>query len=135
MQIMRWVALLTAAILLTACFYPWVTIESRNLVYSGFHSSTNEFGKPAVVHYFVTILCMLFLLINRNWSIRVAFFVSVLNIPWAIRNYFLIGGCQGGTCPQKQPALYVILLASVLLTVFIVLMSSKEKKTTGEALP
>ena len=124
---MRWVAILTAVILLTACFFPWVIVENKDLVFSGFNSNTREYGKPGIIHFFVTIVCIIFILINRNWSIRVAFFVSVLNIPWALRNFFLIAGCQGGICPQKQPALYIILITSFLFTIFIALMSSKEK--------
>ena len=113
----KWIPILMAAGVIAACFYPWVIIESRNLVISGF--STSDYGKPGLMHCFIAGLYILFLLIYKAWSVRAAFFLSVLNLAWFIRNFLLISSCSGGECPQKQTAFYILLAGSVLMTVSI----------------
>jgi hypothetical protein len=116
MQFSKWPAVVAAFVVIAACFFPWVTIESKQAYIGGFHSSVTDYGKPGVLHAFLCGLCIIFLLVARVWSVRAAFFISALNIAWAMRNFFLISACQAGICPVKQPALYVVVVASILLT-------------------
>ncbi len=118
---MRWLAILTGGLLIGLCLLPWVTITIKGepLTVSGFHSDIFQFGKPGLFFLFVTIPCFLFLLINRIWSIRIAFFASALNIAWSVRNYFILSGCSGGNCPEVHPALYIIIVTAVLFTIFV----------------
>jgi len=113
----RWIVIVLAIIIIVACYYPWVTVASRGVTISGFHSSVNEFGQPGIVHVFLCAAYIILILLFRQWSIRVAFFISTVNIAWAARNFFIISACRGGICPDKQPALYILLTVSVLLTI------------------
>ena len=119
MKLSKWPAIVVALITAAACFFPWVTVDGRAVSIGGFHSTIANYGKPGLLHCFFLLLCIVFLLVSKVWSVRTAFFVSAVNIAWALRNFFLISSCQAGECPTKQPALYVILIGSILLTLLI----------------
>jgi len=128
MQSVRWLSVLTAAIIITACFFTWVSIEQKHFFVGGFYSSsTSRFGKPGILQSFFCFVYILLLLLNKVWSIRVAFFVSAFNIAWAVRNYAVISACSGGTCPEKHTGLYTVLIGSLLLTVLTTFIAVKEK--------
>jgi hypothetical protein len=119
MQSIRWLSVLTAAMIITACFFTWVSVEEKNFFVGGFYSSiNNRFGEPGILHVTFCAIYILLLLLNKIWSIRTAFFVGAFNIAWAIRNFVVISACNGGVCPEKHTALYTILIGSVLLMVF-----------------
>jgi hypothetical protein len=128
MQSMRWLAILAAGVLITACFFPWISVEQKNFFVGGFNSSADSrYGQPGLFH---TIFCSIYiflLLLNRIWSIRTAFFLSAFNIAWTIRNYIAISACSGGICPEKHTALFVLLIGSILLIVFPLLIEVKPK--------
>jgi hypothetical protein len=116
---MKWIALLIATAVIASCFFPWITVESKNVSVGGFYATTNVFGKPGLFHAVLISIAILFIVINRNWSIRAAFFVSAFNIAWAFRNFVRLSGCEAGLCPEKQPALYVLLICSVILPIAV----------------
>ena len=119
MRFMNWIAILIAAIVIGSCFFTWVEVPGRNIFIGGFRSNNNAFGQPGILHSFFCGLYIIFLFINRIWSLRTAFFVSVVNLAWALRNFLLIAACTGGDCPVRQTALYVLLFSSILTTVAI----------------
>ena len=128
MQSVRWLSVLTAVIIITACFFTWVSVESKGFFIGGFNSSAaSRFGKPGILQTFFCTIYVLLLLLNKIWSIRAAFFVSAFNIAWAVRNYVVISACSGGTCPEKHTGLYTVLIGSLLLTVFTTIIAVKEK--------
>jgi hypothetical protein len=93
---------------------------------SGFHAEAIGFGKPGYIHLVLSALFFLLLLLNKIWSLRTAFFVSAFNIAWGVRNFIALSSCSGGQCPTKHIALYVVLIAPVAATVFMLLIR-KEK--------
>jgi hypothetical protein len=126
MQFSKWLALLMAIILFSACFFPWVTIEQKQIVISGFQSDVSNYGKPGIIHTVISITCLVFLFLNKPWSVRAAFFISTLNIAWAFRNFTLISACRGGMCPVRHTALYIVVVASIAFTLSILLFKPKE---------
>ena len=122
MKLTRWFAILFAAVVIACCFFPWVLIQSRNILIGGLYSDLNTVGKPGLLHCFFAGITFLLLLINKIWSLRAAFFSSIINLAWAVRNFLLIPACSGGECPVKLPALYVLLISSVLVIVLILLI-------------
>ena len=117
MRTVKWLPAAAAFILIVSCFFPWVVIESKNIVVTGVESTGTSFGKPGYLHILFAGLFLIFLLINRVFSYRANIFIAALNTGWALRNFVLIPGCEGGDCPQKQLALYIMLLASLALLV------------------
>lgn len=130
MQSIRWLSVLTAAVIITACFFTWVSVESKSFFAGGFFSSDNSrFGQPGILHTTFCSVIILFLLLNRTWSVRTAFFISAFNVAWAVRNYVVISACSGGVCPEKHTGLYTILIGSILLLLLTPFIEVKPKKT------
>ena len=128
MQIMRWLSLASVAALILSCFYPWISLEEKNIVISGFHAEAIGFGKPGLIHVVLSFLFVLFLLFNKIWSLRTAFFISAFNIAWGVRNFIALSSCSGGECPAKHVALYVVLIAPIAATVFMLLIGRNDDK-------
>ena len=122
---MKWLSLAFVAALIISCFYPWVSLENKNIVISGFHAEAIGFGKPGLIHVVLSFLFVLFLLLDKIWSLRTAFFVSAFNIAWRVRNFMALSSCSGGECPTKHFALYIVLIAPILATVFMLLIDKK----------
>ena len=135
MQSIRWLSILTAIVIITACFFTWVSVESKNFFVGGFVSSDNSrFGEPGILHVAFCSIIILFLLLNKVWSIRIAFFVAAFNVAWAARNYIVISACSGGVCPEKHTGLYTILIGSILLLILTPFIVVKSKNTVpGQA--
>jgi hypothetical protein len=128
MQSIRWLSILTAAIIITACFFTWVSVEEKDFFVGGFYSSANNrFGEPGIFHVAFCSIYILFVFLNKIWSIRTAFFIAAFNIAWAIRNFVVISACNGGVCPEKHTALYTILIGSIVLIVLTSFIRIKEK--------
>ena len=119
MRLFNWLSILFLALLLFACSNTWLTIPSKNITVTGFDASAIGFGKPAFMHVFVCVLILVFLLIGKIWSKRVAFFISAFNIAWAIRNFISMAACLGGICPEKHFWFYMMLFCAFAITITI----------------
>jgi len=128
MQSIRWLSVLTAAVIITACFFTWVSVEGKGFYIGGFFSSEDRFGDPGLLHTIFCSIYILLLLLNKIWSMRTAFFVAAFNVAWGIRNYIVISACSGGVCPEKHTGLYTILIGSILLLVLTPLIPVKAKE-------
>jgi hypothetical protein len=133
---MRWLSIAAALIVLSACFFPWIHIESKNIVVSGVSAEGTSFGKPGYMHFILAGLFLLLILVNKPWGHKAAIFLAAFNLAWAIRNFIVISSCHGGECPEKQLALYAALVFSILMLIFSLLIkipvkSSEENNYTG----
>jgi len=115
MRWMKWTGLASAIILVIACFMTWVIIPTKNIVVTGVDSTGTNFGSPGYFHFITVSFFVAFLLIPRIWAKRANLLVTALNMAWAIRNYLLVTMCRGGDCPEKHPAVYIIVAASFLM--------------------
>jgi hypothetical protein len=122
---MKWIGLLAAFALVIACIMPWVFIESKNITVTGVDSSGTSFGKPGYFHFVLASFYIVFHFTPRIWAKRLNLLVSVLNIGWSARNYFLISACAGGECPEKKLGLYIVLGSSLLMLVAALLPQIK----------
>ena len=125
---MKWIGLLAAIALITACFFPWVFIESKNITLTGVASEGTSFGKPGYFHLVLAVLYLLFHFTPRIWAKRVNLLIAALNIGWAARNYFLISACSGGECPEKKVGLYVVLISSFVMLIAALFPNLKLQK-------
>jgi hypothetical protein len=89
---------------------------------TGMKAEAINFGKPGLLHIVLSVLMILLLLLNKMWSLKTAFFISAFNIAWSLRNFISISACSAGICPTKHMALYIILIAPVAATVFLLLI-------------
>jgi hypothetical protein len=117
MKYMKWTGLISAIVLLVACFIPWVFIESRDITVTGTETNGTRFGKPAYFHFVMTACFLFFTLVPRVWAKRANLLIVALNLGWAIRNFFVITACQGGECPAKQAGIWLVLISSILMLI------------------
>jgi hypothetical protein len=108
---------LLALIVLGTCFFPWVIIESKQLTISGFQTKGTNFGRPGIFIVFTAGLSVLFFLINTIWAKRINVFVTTFCFAWSVSKYLMLSACYAGECPQKQIALYVLVIASAIMMV------------------
>lgn len=102
-----------AAVLVIACFLPWMTIESKSITITGMDTTGTTYGKPAYFHFLWIALSLLFLLPNRVWSRRTAMVFAAFNLAWAFRNFLVLPVCQMAECPVRRAGLYLIFIASI----------------------
>jgi len=124
---MKWLSVFFYLLVIAACCFPWIRIESKNIVVSGLDGSALGYGKPGLMHMTLSALVIIFLLAGRIWSIRTAFFLGAFNIAWAARNFLALSACSGGICPQREPALFVVAAASLLGLLFLLFIREKGK--------
>jgi hypothetical protein len=123
-----WLGLLAAIVLVIACFFPWVTIASRNIVVSGVDSTGTAFGKPGYLNFVLSALFALCLAIPKDWTRKAALFAAAFNVAWTVRNFLIISICHGGVCPERQPALYVVLVAAFCMLLAVMLTKTKVRE-------
>jgi hypothetical protein len=121
---------LSAAIVIIACFMPWVIIESHDLTLTGFRTTGTAYGKPGLLHVVFTVIYLLLLVLGKVWSRRLNLLFATFNFAWAIRNFTLVSTCSGGDCPSKQAGLYLLLASSLVM--LIVVLFAPEKRVQPE---
>lgn len=117
----KWLTALAAIVFLASCFFPWVVIESKDLVVSGVDATGTRWGKPGYMSLLFISIYLVMNFIQTNWAHRTALLVAALNLGWVIRNFFLLSICQSGECPARQPA-FIIYAATGLLLLLLVLI-------------
>ena len=126
------ITLIGAALLITACFMPWMRIEDPALTISGVDTTGTRYGKPALTHFILTTLVVICSFIPRIWAKRMNLLFAALNLAWGIRNFGVIPRCEGGVCPEKLWGIYLLLVACIIL--MITALFPKEPKGGGEEL-
>jgi len=129
MQVFKWLAIGSGIVLILACFMPWVTIDSKNIIISGVDATGTSFGKPGYMHFLLAAISIILLLIQKTLAIRVAIFLTAFNAAWSVRNFIVISACYGGICPEKQAGLYLIVASSMLLMIGNLFTGFKEKES------
>ena len=129
MRIFKWAGAGAAIILIIACFYPWVFIESKSLIIRGTDAGAIRLGKPAYFHFILLFLFLVFNFLPKVWAKRINLIFVALNMGWALRNYYLITTCRGGECPVKQTAIYLLIPLSFFVLLSALLPDMKMKKT------
>jgi hypothetical protein len=114
---MKWVGIIAALIVISSCFFPWIVIEGNGIVITGVASEGTNYGRPGYMNFLLSGIFLVFSLVAKPWTIRVNLFFSALNFAWSIRNFILLARCEAGECPERQPALYVLLIASFVMLI------------------
>jgi hypothetical protein len=117
MRFIKWAGVAAAIILAIICFVPWVVIESKGITVTGVHSNGTNFGKPGYFHFAMIIFFLFFTLMPRVWAKRANLLICALNLGWAVRNFIIIPGCEGGDCPIKKAGIYLLLFSSLIMMI------------------
>lgn len=115
---MKWVSIIAAIIVIVSCFFPWVVIESKDIVISGVDAGGTNYGKPGYANIFFTTVSMFFFFIPRVWTRIICIVFAVLNLAWTASNvFFKLAKCEAGICPDRQPALFIVFIAALVLII------------------
>lgn len=128
MQMMKWISIVAAITLISTCFMTWVIVPHKEIFISGIDATGTTFGKPGYFNLVLSVLFIVLTLTPRLWAKRVNIFVATINLAWTIRNYLLLSRCEAGECPEKQTALYVFLIAGIVMFIGA-LLTAPGKKT------
>jgi hypothetical protein len=114
MKWIKWISILAALVVIASCFFPWVLIESKNLVVTGVDVAGLRYGHYG---YFLIPLCILFIvfqLINKVWvkRLNVVIGATIFTIAFACLWVFR---CEYGECPEKQLALWMVFASSIII--------------------
>lgn len=120
---------MAAIALIVACFFPWVSIKGFGTV-SGI-SVPNKAEKPIIFHLFCVALYLLRFLVNKVWIVYVAIMAAVINIGWAFRNFSFTFNYQGNF-PVAYPAIYVVLISSIVMLVAVLFSSAPKSNGSTE---
>lgn len=106
--------IIAVIILAWLCYQPWSFVPDDNLTFSGMNAGDN-YGKPGVLHIAFGALLILFFAIPRIWAKRTNIFIAAINLAWAIKNFILMGACYVGVCPQREIAIWLVVIVSFLI--------------------
>ncbi|HEY4148963.1 MAG TPA: hypothetical protein VGM41_08540 [Chitinophagaceae bacterium] len=118
MKYSKWLGLLAAAVIIAICYTPWVYIPSVKLEIGGMYATgPQNFGRPGLMNCILSVGAAIMFLLPFVWAKRTNLFIVACNIAWSARNYLLLSRCYAGDCPELKTGLYVLLAASLLMTV------------------
>ena len=113
-------------IVIVSTFLPWLTIESKHLVFTGLQTNGSSFGEPGKLNIFFAVIIGILFLVRRKMAARVNLFLAAFLMAWAFRNLLLFGRCEMGECPDREIGLYLSLVGAIG-TFVAVLFSNGEK--------
>ncbi|MFT3827830.1 MAG: hypothetical protein QM731_28190 [Chitinophagaceae bacterium] len=131
MRYSQWIGILAAVALVIACFLPWTFHPDLNKNFTGFYSENNQYGQPGKVFTFLAVVGVVLYLIPKIWAKRWNLLVGALVVAYAIKTFITFTGCYRGICPVKQPGIWMMLTASIVMLVMILLPDTpvpQEKK-------
>lgn len=113
MKYSQFIGAVLAALTIFATFLPWVTIEYQSNTVTGWMTVGTNFGKPGIVHVFLSAIALVLFSVPILWAKRVNLFIVALNFAWTIRNSLVLTACFAGECPVKRYGLYMLIVASL----------------------
>ena len=125
-------ALATIALMI-ACFFPWAYYPDLNEFFTGFYSYQNVYGRPGKLFMVLGGMALLFFILSKIWAKRANWLVCGLIAAYALNVFIRFVSCYKGICPVKQPAIYVILLAPIVMLIMSFLPGKKVAREPGPA--
>ncbi|HWK08171.1 MAG TPA: hypothetical protein VNS58_31295 [Puia sp.] len=123
----QWIGIAAALLLIGACFLPWAYFPDLQKDFTGFFSEKNAYGRPGKVFVFLSVSAIILFLIPKIWAKRVNIFIGAITIAFAVKCFILFSACYKGTCPEKKTGLFLVVLASALMTLAAVFPDTKLK--------
>jgi cytochrome c oxidase subunit IV len=117
MKYSQWIGILATVILCVACFFPWTYYPDLNAYFTGFYSEGNMYGRPGKFFFVMGAIAIVFFAVNKIWAKRANLLICALIVAYAVRIFFLFVSCYRGICPERQAAVYIVLLAPVIMLV------------------
>lgn len=115
--------LISVAIVIVSAFLPWITIESKHLVFTGLQTEGSTFGEPGKANIFFAVAIGLLFVLKNKMAARVNLFLAGFLAAWTFRNLLLFSRCEMGECPDREIGLYLSFIGA--LAAFICVLLTK----------
>ena len=112
--------LAAAVMVIISAFLPWLTVESRHLVFTGLHTAGSNFGEPGWMNIIVSVMAGLLFIVQKQWAQRVNVFMTGFLIAWTFRNFILFARCEMGECTHKEIVLYLWLIGAIIAFICVI---------------
>lgn len=119
--------LLSVAVVIISVFLPWMTVESKHILFTGVSTAGSRFGQPGKLTIIVSAITAIFFLIPGKVATRFNLFAGAFLVAWSFRNFLLFSRCEMGECPDRGIGLYLC-LAAAIATFVCILLSNGDKK-------
>jgi amino acid permease len=116
-----------ALLLIAACFLPWAYYPDIQKDFTGFFSEQNAYGRPGKLLVALCLLAIVFFLIPKVWAKRANIFLGAVILAFSIKSYILFTACYRGTCPDKQPGIFLVVIAPLIMIAAAILPNMKLK--------
>jgi hypothetical protein len=113
--------------IIVSAFLPWLTIESRQLVFTGLHTAGSNFGEPGKLNIILALIAALLFIAGKQWAQRVNVFITGFLMAWTFRNMILFARCEMGECPHKEIGLYLSLIGAIIAFICVIATPRKAK--------
>ena len=111
----KFIGLAACLLLIISCFLPWTYHDDVGKFFTGFFSEKDFYGKPGKFLGVFAIISALLILVPRIWAKRTNMFVAAILMGYAIRVYILYTSCYNAYCPDKQPGIFMMMGACILI--------------------
>lgn len=105
--------LISVAVVIICAFLPWITVESKHLVFTGLQTNGSYFGEPGKVNVFFALVVGILFLLKGKMPARINLFLAAFLAAWTFRNLLLFSRCEMGECPDRHIALFLSLVAAL----------------------
>ena len=114
MKWIKWISILAAIVLIVSCFFPWIIIKSKNISVTGMDVAGLAYGHYGYFLIPLAIIFILLQLINKIWAKRLNVAISAVIVTIAFACLWIFR-CEYGECPEKQTALYIMFVCSIVV--------------------
>ena len=111
-------AAVTALLLIGFAFLPWIHVAAHNLTLTGVNDMGSDYGPRGRGQIYFAVISLIMILVGRNWSMLFAIVIAAINVAFAA-SHFYVYRCYGGICPEKLPGLYLSVIGSLALLIFL----------------
>src|SRR5690606_12181737 len=92
-NLIHWAGLASCALLIIACFLPWVYFNSIDTTFTGFKviefPNGTYYGKAGNIILPITAFILIFMLVSKVWAKRVNLFLASFLLAFSIRSYIV----------------------------------------------
>ena len=132
MKYSQYIGVLAALVLIGSCFVNWTWYPDIEKYFTAFNTVENVYGKPGKLLIFFCVIAIAFYLIPRIWAKRWNMMFCGLNLAYAIKTFILFSACYRGICPDKQPGIWVMLVAAVIMMIATLVPDLKMREKRSE---
>lgn len=127
----NWLGLAASLALIASCFMHWTWYPDIQKYFTGFFTEKNYYGKPAYFLIAMSLIGIATHLFMKIWLFRINLVASGLAMAFAIRTFLLFTSSYDGYLPEKQPGIYIMLLASILNLILAMTSMNEQPKTNS----